>query len=187
MSDYVHSLGVKCPLIASADHGHAGSGYALERDAQQLDIMDGHTYWQHPSDSIYHHAPMVNDPFNSTVAELSRTAIADKPYTVSEVNNPFPNQFACEGIPILAAYGGFLDWDGIIWYTFEPKRNPDQGLPATFRPHHAPDFSLSLRMKSLPFRLLAHLLRPRWSVSLLSRCASGPPQMGDRSTPGLSS
>jgi hypothetical protein len=105
MSAYLRqTLGVKCPLIATADHSHSGSGYGLEQDAQQLDIMD--------------------DPFNSTVAELSRTAMAGKPYTVSEVNHPFPNQFACEGIPILAAYGGFLDWDGIIWYTFEPKRSP---------------------------------------------------------------
>lgn len=126
MSAYLRqTLGVKCLLIATADHSHAGSGYPLEQDAQQLDVMDGHTYWQHPGDRLYHHAPMVNDPFNSTVAELSRTAIAGKPYTVSEVNNPFPNQFACEGIPILAAYGGFLDWDGIMWYTFEPKRSPD--------------------------------------------------------------
>jgi hypothetical protein len=126
MSAYLRqTLGVKCPLIATADHSHSGSGYGLEADARQLDIMDGHTYWQHPGDRLYHHAPMVNDPFNSTVAELSRTALADKPYTVSEVNNPFPNQFACEGIPILAAYGGFLDWDGIMWYTFEPKRSPD--------------------------------------------------------------
>ena len=125
MSTYLRqTLGVKCPLIATADHSHSGSGYGLEQDAQQLDIMDGHTYWQHPGDRLYHHAPMVNDPFNSTVAELSRTAMAGKPYTVSEVNHPFPNQFACEGIPILAAYGGFLDWDGILWYTFEPKRRP---------------------------------------------------------------
>ncbi len=126
MSAYLRqTLGVKCLLIATADHSHSGSGYGLEQDTQQLDIVDGHTYWQHPGDRLYHHAPMVNDPFNSTVAELSRTALAGKPYTVSEVNNPFPNQFACEGIPILAAYGGFLDWDGIMWYTFEPKRSAD--------------------------------------------------------------
>jgi hypothetical protein len=126
MSAYLRqTLGVKCPLIATADHSHSGSGYGLEQDARQLDIIDGHTYWQHPGDWLYHHAPMVNDPFNSTVAELSRTAMSGKPYTVSEVNNPFPNQFACEAIPILAAYGSFLDWDGIMWYTFEPKRSPD--------------------------------------------------------------
>ncbi len=119
------TLGVKCPLIATADHSHSGSGYPLEADAQQLDIMDGHDYWRHPSVPPFRHNPMVNEPFNSTVVELSRTAIAGKPYTVSEVNNPWPNQFACEGIPILAAYGDFQGWNGIMWYTFEPKRSAD--------------------------------------------------------------
>jgi hypothetical protein len=53
----------------------------------------------------------------STVVQLSRSAFSGKPFTVSEVNHPFPNEFACEGIPILAAYGALQDWDGIFWYT----------------------------------------------------------------------
>jgi hypothetical protein len=60
---------------------------------------------------------MVNDPRRSTVVQLSRTAVAGKPYTVSEVNHPFPAEYACEGIPILAAYAALHDWDGIFWYT----------------------------------------------------------------------
>ncbi len=126
MSSYLRNgLGVKCALIATADHSHSGSGYPLETDARQLDIMDGHDYWRHPSVPPFRHSPMVNEPFNSTVVELSRTAMAGKPYTVSEVNEPWPNQFACEAIPILAAYGGFQGWSGIMWYTFEPKRSAD--------------------------------------------------------------
>jgi hypothetical protein len=67
---------------------------------------------------------MVNDPLHSTVVQLSRTAVAGKPYTVSEFNHPFPNDWLAEGIPIVAAYGAFQDWDAIIVYTFEPKRDP---------------------------------------------------------------
>jgi hypothetical protein len=119
------TLGVKPPVVATADHSHSSSGYMLVADTSLLDVVDGHTYWQHPSDRTYRHAPMVNDPLNSTVAELSRSAVAGKPYTVSEVNNPYPNQFGCEGIPILAAYAGFLDWDAVVWYTFEPKKSAD--------------------------------------------------------------
>ena len=61
---------------------------------------------------------MVNDPSHSVVADLSRTAVAGKPYTVSEINFPFPNEYAAEGIPILSAYAAFQDWDGIFWYQF---------------------------------------------------------------------
>jgi hypothetical protein len=68
---------------------------------------------------------MVNDPLHSTVVKLSRTAVAGRPYTVSEFNHPFPNDWASEGFPILAAYGSFQDWDAIMIYTFEPKRDAD--------------------------------------------------------------
>jgi hypothetical protein len=37
---------------------------------------------------------------------------------------PFPNDYAAEGIPILAAYGALQDWDAIMMYTFEPKLDP---------------------------------------------------------------
>jgi hypothetical protein len=53
--------------------------------------------------------------------ELSRSAFAGKPFTVSEVNHPFPNEYASEGIPILAAYGALQDWDGIFWYTLDHR------------------------------------------------------------------
>ena len=113
----VHSL-----IIATADHSHSGSGYPILMATQDNDIIDGHTYWQHPEMYI-HKSPMVDDPFNSTVVELSRSAIAGKPYTVSEVNNAFPNNYDAEGIPVLAAYGALQDWDAILWYTFEPKQS----------------------------------------------------------------
>jgi hypothetical protein len=122
------ALKVKCPVIATSDFSHWVSGYPLVADASQLDVVDGHDYWQHPElpgGRPFKNAPMVNDPFNSTVVELSRTAVAGKPYTVSEVNNPFPNQFASEGTPILAAYAGFQDWSAVVWYTFEMKRDPN--------------------------------------------------------------
>jgi hypothetical protein len=139
-----NELKVKCPIIATADHAHSGSGYSLVADTSLLDIVDGHTYWQHPGERNFKHAPMVNDPLNSTVVELSRTAVAGKPYTVSEVNNPYPNQFSGEGIPILAAYAGFLDWDAVVWYTFEPKRD------SNWAPYIGDPFDMSLDPVKMP-------------------------------------
>ncbi len=113
---HVHSL-----ILATADHSHANSGYPILMATQDNDIIDGHTYWQHP-EMYVHKSPMVDDPQNSTVVELSRSALEGKPYTVSEVNEPFPNDYDAEAIPVLAAYGAFQDWDAILWYTFEPKQ-----------------------------------------------------------------
>jgi hypothetical protein len=64
---------------------------------------------------------MVNDPLHSIEVKLTRSAMAGKPFTVSEVNEPFPSDYGAEMIPLLAAYGAFQDWDGIIFYSFEAK------------------------------------------------------------------
>ena len=121
-------VGAASLFVGNSDHGHGVSGYPLTASMAQLDAVDGHIYWQHPnylSDpktgkragfSIAN-TPMVDDPLRSTPVQLSRTAVAGKPYTVSEVNHPFPNEFACEGVPVLAAYAALQDWDGIFWYT----------------------------------------------------------------------
>jgi hypothetical protein len=144
MRDYLtKELGVKSLIMTTADHGHTSSAYPLLLATSSFDTNDGHTYWQHDWENKIK-APMVNDPYNSTVVELSRTAVAGKPYTVSEVNNPFPNQWASEGIPILAAYGSFQDWDAIIWYTFEPKASAD------WKPYVGDAFDISLDPVKMP-------------------------------------
>ena len=123
-------LGVRAPLVGSSDHNHGKSGYAHLSSTSLLDIVDGHVYWQHPQYTNeggrrtgfkIPNTPMVNEPLRSTVVQLSRSALAGKPYTVSEVNHPFPAESACEGIPILAAYAAFQDWDGVFWYTLGHK------------------------------------------------------------------
>ena len=139
MSGYLKGeLGVKCPIIGTADHSHTSSPYPMLASLSRLDILDGHVYWEHPGSPPPLNTPMVNDPLHSTVVQLSRTGFAGKPYTVSETNHPFPNEWASEGIPIIAAYGAFQDWDAIVIYTFEPKREPD------WKPYVGDPFDISL-------------------------------------------
>jgi hypothetical protein len=126
MSTYLkNTLGVKVPIIGTADHSHSNSSYPMLTSLFRMELLDGHVYWEHPGSKEAQNSPMVNDPLHSTVVQLSRTAFADKPYTVSEFNHPFPNDWAAEGLPILAAYGSFQDWDAIVLYTFEPKLSRD--------------------------------------------------------------
>ena len=128
MSDYLKkTIGIKSLIVASNDHGHSSSSYPMLLSHSRMDLVDGHVYWEHPG-SREMNTPMVNDPLHSTIVQLSRTAIAGKPYTVSETNHPFPNDYASEGIPIIAAYGSLQDWDGIVMYTFEPKLAADWKL-----------------------------------------------------------
>jgi hypothetical protein len=115
------TLGVKSLITGTADHTYWIPGLPLLWSTSQLDIVDAHVYWQHPAIYGARNTPMVNDPLHSAVVKLTRSAFAGKPFTVSEVNEPNPNEYACEMIPLLAAYGAFQDWDGVFFYTFEPK------------------------------------------------------------------
>lgn len=121
-------LHVRALFAGNSDHGHSRTGYPQLSGTTLLDVVDSHTYWQHPNylndpatgkklGFTISNSPMVDDPLHSSVVELSRSAFAGKPFTVSEVNHPFPAEYAAEGIPILAAYGALQDWDGIFWYT----------------------------------------------------------------------
>ncbi|MGC2164307.1 MAG: hypothetical protein WA634_20600 [Silvibacterium sp.] len=144
MENYLkYTLGSKSLVIATADHSHANSGYPVLVATSSMDVIDGHTYWEHP-EMYVRKSPIINDPLNSMVVELSRSAIVGKPYTVSEVNEPFPNDYDGEGIPILAAYGALQDWDGIFWYTFEPKADP------AWKPYVGDPFDISLDPVKMP-------------------------------------
>lgn len=144
MSQYLkEELGVRALLVATSDHNHYHSAYPLLASAARLDVVDGHVYWQHPKtikdpntgerSFVTTNTAMVNAPQDSTVVQLARSRTADKPYTVSEINHPFPHDYACEGIPILAAYALFHDWDGIFFYTLA-HNDPQQWN--TRRPSH---------------------------------------------------
>lgn len=124
-----NELGVKCPIIASSDHNHSMNCYSLLSMTSLLDVIDAHEYWQHPFSGVdkesgkqvlmIENTPMVNRPELSTVGQVARSAVEGKPFIISELNHPFPNVYACEGIPIFTAYALLQDWDGIFFYTFE--------------------------------------------------------------------
>ncbi len=97
----------------------------------ELDYIDSHSYWCHPSpvskEWLIRNEPMVNSM--GCIRGLAGQRVLGKPYTVSEYNHPFPNQYGAEGQPMLRAYGAFQGWDGVFEYTynhspdFEPQRN----------------------------------------------------------------
>ncbi len=129
-------LGVRPPIVGTADHNDRYAAYAHILANAELDWIDGHGYWQHPNHRseppTIANTPMVNDPTDSTVTQFARTPMLGRAFTISEVNHPFPHEYACEGWPILAAYAMFHDWDGMYWYTW------DHGRPAPFEGGIAP-------------------------------------------------
>jgi hypothetical protein len=93
----------------------------------QLDVVDIHSYWQHP-----HFPGRPWDMGNWTVKNTSMAAARDggtlprliggrvpgKPYICTEYNHPAPNVFNSEGFLMLAATAAREDWDGIFAFTY---------------------------------------------------------------------
>ncbi|CAA9225728.1 MAG: GH148 [uncultured Chloroflexi bacterium] len=112
-------LGVKQLLVPTSDWVHGYSGLpSLETEAD-LDVIDGHGYWQALFRSKrFANTAQLDEPDTNLVARLSRSAVAGKPYVVSEINESFPNDYAAEALPLLAAYGCLQDWDGFFWHSY---------------------------------------------------------------------
>jgi hypothetical protein len=106
-------------------------GYSPSQVQAELDYIDSHSYWCHPSpvnpEWRIRNEAMVNSM--SCIQGLAGQRVLGKAYTVSEYNHPFPNQYGAEGQPMLRAYGRFQGWDGVFEYTynhepdFEPTHN----------------------------------------------------------------
>ena len=91
----------------------------------KLDYVDIHNYWRHPG-PINHNweidnISMVNSLSN--MYEMAGQRVEGKPYTISEYNHPFPNQYGAEGQPMLRAYGRLQDWDGVFQYSYNNRSN----------------------------------------------------------------
>lgn len=105
-------------------------GYSPPFVQAELDYIDVHSYWCHPGpvnpNWQIRNESMVNSM--TSIRTLASQRIDGKPYTVSEYNHPFPNQYGAEGQPMLRAYGRFQGWDGVFEYTYNHRSD--------FTPNH---------------------------------------------------
>jgi len=107
-------------------------GFAGVARETASDWTDTHAYWQHPEfphvqwdakDWRIANTPMLDDQSGGTLVGLATHRIEGKPFTVSEYNHPAPSDYASETLPLIFAYAGMQDWDGV--FLFDYKSNSD--------------------------------------------------------------
>lgn len=118
-------------------------GYGFNYPMGRLDYCDAHSYWCHPSGPgggswtnprfgqlwFVRNAPLVQcPPGRSTLAQLAIQRPVNRPYTVSEYDHPYPNQFAAEGNPMLFALGAFQDWGAILHFAWTHNDDYDPAV-----------------------------------------------------------
>ena len=122
MLRYLHDeLGLKAPVAATQ------LGYSPPHLQAELDYVDNHAYWCHPSVNRnweIRNQAMVRVP-GGCIASLAGQRVVGKPYTVSEYNHPYPIFYGAEGQPMLRAYGALQGWDGVFEYSYNNRANAE--------------------------------------------------------------
>jgi len=91
-----------------------------------FDVIDSHAYWQHPAYEgeawvtpwWIRNSSVLGENDGGTIAGLAMKRVANKPFSVTEYNHPYPNSFRAETYPLLASYAALQDWDAIYGYTY---------------------------------------------------------------------
>ncbi len=149
-----NDLGASAPIIGTV------VGNSTPNLMAQMDVIDSHAYWHHPSFEISWGSPwwigntsMLRD-FSGTIAGLACKRVYGKPFIVSEYNHPAPMTFDAETFLILAAYAAFQDWDGVFGYTYaDSTRNWDADIQdGYFHLHRSPGKFINLLIAANIFR-----------------------------------
>ncbi|MFA5203490.1 MAG: hypothetical protein WC708_03715 [Lentisphaeria bacterium] len=87
-----------------------------------VDFFGEHYYWAHPNfsttpltyaDGACAGVPVWQMPYHG---DLARCAVAGYPAVIGEWNNCFPNRMRADGIPLMAAYASYQNYDALIFY-----------------------------------------------------------------------
>ena len=91
-----------------------------------FDVIDLHSYWQHPSfpeqswsRSVWfvNNRSMADNPDKgSNLGGLAVWRVAGMPLTVTEYDHPAPNSYVAEMFPMVATYAALQDWDGVFQF-----------------------------------------------------------------------
>lgn len=157
MADYIRKeLGAKMLIIGTATIPFLPSVLSQ----LETDIIDAHAYWDHPrfprkpwdphDFEINNESLVANPP--CIIGALGITSVISRPFTVSEWNHCFPNEYEYEAPLIMAAYGSLQDWDGLFIFTYTGSRRWNiQGIFSYFDVLPNPVKSILMPICSLMF------------------------------------
>lgn len=106
--------------------------FSTPNNQADMDFYDNHAYWQHPTFTGAAWDPnhwylldraLVNEIDREVLVQLATKRVRGKPYTITEYNHCFPSKYCGEGLPLIAAFGAFQDWDGIFPFAYTHSRN----------------------------------------------------------------
>jgi len=126
MHDHLRQIGVKVP-ITGTNQPFCPASVAAD---SVNDFMSRNNYWQHPNVNAkpyftFHNLAVVNSDLsrvNNPITEVVSSSVAGKPMIVPEFNFPWPNEYRAEALPLMVAYACLQDWDGLLFFAYDPEQ-----------------------------------------------------------------
>ena len=118
IKQFLVDLGVKAPICGTNITFTLGDLWA----SSGMDYTNDHAYWDHTGTlgkyRTYHNKSVVLSPawHAGTLSSFARAKLVGVPTVASEWNYVYPNHQRCEGLPYMAAYCAYQDWDAPMFY-----------------------------------------------------------------------
>ncbi|HEX2491587.1 MAG TPA: hypothetical protein VHR27_19415, partial [Blastocatellia bacterium] len=131
----------KLPALTPVTGTQMGFGGLMTLDTHaEMDYLDDHYYVDHygfPNTAWDGRDWYVRNQSHVggglwALQEVAIKREAGRPYTISEFNQNWPNSYAAEHDPVVAAVAALQDWDGLMHFAFAHSRDWDAGVPRTF-------------------------------------------------------
>lgn len=127
MTKFLRGIGLRVPL-SEQNHRQPPLAYMLR---EKYDYVDNHIYWDHPQwigpVKWKHPAQIRNTSVMAgglwPIRMLGPSRLFGKPFTVSEFDFCYPNEFRAEGAVLMGAYAAFQDWDGLFRFDYAAGKN----------------------------------------------------------------
>ncbi len=127
MVAHLRGLGLKCPITGTNQDFSDASNLANAR----CTFTSRNNYWCHPDFNVdpfrFENSAVVNSDLvrrPNPIAEVASSTVVGKPMIVPEFNFPWPNEWRAECLPLMAAYGCLQDWDGLLYFAYDPGAEP---------------------------------------------------------------
>jgi hypothetical protein len=117
-------LGVKASITGT----NALAGIQEGMEHENMDYIDDHNYWDHPwfprvqwdiNDWLQGNKSNLLNNASAFTGALNGIPLSNKPFTISEYNHPFPNNYLTEMMHGMLAYGSFHGMDGIMYFEYQ--------------------------------------------------------------------
>lgn len=118
-------LHLQIPICGSNAAGGLVADLLVNSD---LDFMDRHDYWDHPAGGWTPTSHFRNQAMSANLLKptnityhIAVQRVEGKPFTVSEWNFVWSNEYITEGPLIMAAVGGFQGWSTMLQFSISGK------------------------------------------------------------------